>query len=318
MRTVRAPNFSSLRLEVEDHISRAGAEEMGVGILHVESGDELFVNPDQLYPMASVFKIPILIETLAQVDEGELSLSHRVELRYEKKTLPSGVLVELDSGLEPSIHDLLTLMIIISDNTATDLILERIGIDSIERRLRLWGLHNISIKMSVREMFAETFDAPDVGLTPWERARFLDAQPLRENPITARRSLQNNVTSPRDMCTLLSRLVQGELLSPQSTKVACDIMFRQQLNQRLPRFLPGSVAFAHKTGTFINSRNDAGIIFLDDGSHVVVTAFALLPPDLAEADPRVSVPHFDRVDIALGLIARSAFDAFAPNHQDHD
>jgi hypothetical protein len=70
------------------------------------------------------------------------------------------------------------------------------------------------------------------------------------------------------------------------------------------------VPVAHKTGTFLQSRNDAGIIYLPDGSHLVAVTFALLRRDLLLADRKVSVPYIDGVDSSMGLIARAAYDAF--------
>jgi beta-lactamase class A len=310
METISAPNIDTLSEAVLKHIDDSGAE-IGVGIRHVESGAELFVHPDALYPMASVFKIPILIETLAQADEGRQSLDTRVELRPENKVLPSGVLVEMQPGLRPTLHDLLMLMIIQSDNTATDLVLAQIGIEAIEPRLRSFGCGAITIKMSVQGLFDNTFGPVDTTLPPTEIVKLIEARAPFWDALTNQRVLENNVASPRDTCRLLERLVRGELLSPASTEVALDIMKRQQLNLRLPRFMPDQVSFAHKTGTFIQSRNDAGIIFLPDGSHLVVVTFAILAREPLDADPLVRNPYIDRVDSAMGYIARTAYDAFA-------
>jgi beta-lactamase class A len=303
-------DLPALEHDIHRHIASSNAE-LGVAVRHVESGAEILVNSDALYPMASVFKIPILIETLAQVDEGKQALNMRIELRQEKKVLPSGVLVELDPGLQPTLHDLLMLMIIQSDNTATDMVLEQIGIKSVERRLQRWELHHITVKMSVQGLFDATFESPPPGLTPAEAWIFFEGQEPAWDKLTNQRTLENNVSSPREMAELIARLVKGELLSPESTHVALDIMFRQQLNARLPRFMPEGVPLAHKTGTFIQSRNDAGVIFLPDGSRLVIVTFAILQRELLDADPRESMPYIDRVDSAMGSIARSAYDAFA-------
>jgi beta-lactamase class A len=310
METVSAPGIDALAHAVDKHIADSGAE-IGVGIRHLESGAEYFVHPDALYPMASVFKIPILIETLAQVDEGRHSLDARVELRAGDKVLPSGILVEMQPGLRPTLHDLLTLMIIQSDNTATDMVLAQIGIESIEPRLRSFGCEAITIKMSVQGLFDNTFGAVDPDLPPHETAKLIEARAPFWDALTNQRVLENNVASPRDMCRLIERLVRGELLSPGSTRVALDIMLRQQLNLRLPRFMPDGVPFAHKTGTFIQSRNDAGVVLMPDGSHLIVVTFAILAREPLDADPLIRNPYIDRVDSAMGYIARSAFDAFA-------
>jgi beta-lactamase class A len=302
-------DLAALEEAVHAHIDRSGAE-LGVCLRHVESGLEVLVHPDDHYPMASVFKIPVLIETLAQVDEGRQSLDTRIELRQEEKVLPSGILVELQPGLQPTLHDLLTLMIIVSDNTATDLVLQQIGIPSVEPRLRSFGCNAISLKMSVRGLFDATFVSPDVSLLPHEATRLLMEQGRDWECITNQRTLENNVASPRDMAHLLESLLKGELLSPESTRVALDILFRQQLNLRIPRFLPPTVPVAHKTGTFLQSRNDVGIIYLPDGTHLLLVTFAILDRTMLESDPLVLVPYLDRVDGAMGHIARSAYDAF--------
>jgi beta-lactamase class A len=309
MDIVSAPSIATLSDVVRRHIEDSGAE-IGVAIRHVESGAELFVHPDELYPMASVFKIPILIEALAQVDEGRQSLDHRIELRQEDKVLPSGILIEMQAGLRPTLHDLLMLMTIISDNTATDLVLRQIGIEAIEPRLRSYGCEAITVKMSVQGLFDNTFGPVDTGLLPHEATKVIEARAPFWDAITNQRVLDNNVSSPRDMCRLLERLVRGELLSPASTRVALDIMMRQQLNLRLPRFMPDGVPIAHKTGTFIQSRNDAGVIFLPDGTHLVVVTFAVLARQPLDGDALVTAPYIDRVDSAMGYIARSAYDAF--------
>jgi beta-lactamase class A len=245
------------------------------------------------------------------VDEGRQALDTRIELRQEDKVLPSGVLIELQPGLRPTLRDLLTLMIIQSDNTATDMVLTQIGIENVEARMRSFGFDAITIKMSVQGLFDATFESPDPALLPYQAARLLKDTENNWEALTNRRSPENNVASPRQMAGLLERLVRGELLSAEMTTVALDILLRQQLNIRLPRFLPYGTAIAHKTGTFMQSRNDAGILFLEDGTHLIVVTFAILQRDLLEADPLVLVPYIDRVDSAMGYIARSAFDAFA-------
>ena len=304
-------DLAALEEAIQAHIDRSDAE-LGVCLRHVESGLEVLVHPDDLYPMASVFKIPVLIETLAQVDEGRQSLDTRIELRQEDKVLPSGILVELQPGLQPTLHDLLTLMIIVSDNTATDLVLQQIGIPSVEPRLRSFGCNAISLKMSVRGLFDATFVSPDVSLLPHEVTRILIEQGRDWECVTNQRTLENNVASPRDMALLLERLLKGELLSPESTRVALNILLRQQLNLRMPRFLPPTVPVAHKTGTFLQSRNDTGIIFLPDGTHLLLATFAILDRTRLESDPLTLMPYLDQVDSAVGHIARSAYDAFTP------
>jgi beta-lactamase class A len=326
-----SPDRPSLQTAI-DHIISACDAEFGICLRHVESGMEVLVNPDALYPLASVFKVPLLFETLAQVDEGRLSLDTRVELCLKDKLPPSGILTELDPGLQPTLHDLLMLMIIVSDNVATDLVLQQIGIERVNERLATWGLDAISVTMSVQGLFDSVLASGREGIPAVAAWREAIARGPLVDPLTGRlvevmrallvqqpdwegragwRDRENNVASPRAMGQLLERLVRGELLSAESTRVALNILLRQQLNQRLPRYLPEVVPIAHKTGTFLQSRNDAGILYLPDGSHLVAVTFALLRRELLLADPKESVPYIDGVDSAMGLIARAAYDAFS-------
>ena len=99
----------------------------GVAAWHIESDTRLHVNGDEPFPMASTFKIPILATACRQLTDGAISLDSRVPLRDEDKSLGSGILPFFESGLEPTLRDLLTLMIIISDNTATDIVVDYLG-----------------------------------------------------------------------------------------------------------------------------------------------------------------------------------------------
>lgn len=282
--------------------------EFGVFLRHVESGAEAVLNPDELYPLASVVKVPILLEALAQVDEGRLDLHARVPLTPEVKVLPSGVLVTLEPGLQPTLHDLLTLMIIISDNTATDMVLQTVGLSAVEDRMRTLGLAAIHVTLSIGDLFRHAFTPPDVSLLPVEIDRALAAAGTDWDGLTTQRTPANNTASPRAMAQLLTRLLAGDLLSPSMTTVALAILQRQQLNDRLPRFLPGPIAVAHKTGTFLTTRNDVGIIYLPDGTHLVAAAFALGRRSYLESDPQVRRRYVDTVDTTMGAIGRAAFD----------
>jgi hypothetical protein len=139
--------------------------------------------------------------------------------------------------------------------------------------------------------------------------------------IPTARTVENNVASPRGMGQLLERLIRGELLSELSTRVALDIMLRQQINQRIPRFLAETTAVAHKTGTFFASRNDAGIVYLPGGQQFVVVTFAAAPRSI-RGDAREAAEAADRADRAMGYITRSAYDTFTSakerNHGNRD
>ena len=126
--------------------------EFGVAVQHIESGEETLINADAVFPTASVFKIPVLIELYKQVGEEKLGLDDLIRVTGYSKISGSGVLKELHSGLEVTIHDLATLMIIVSDNTATDLLLDLVGMDNVNQTLREIGLTQTKVAMSTRDL----------------------------------------------------------------------------------------------------------------------------------------------------------------------
>ena len=123
-----APSKRNLELEKRLKAALAGsAGDWGVSVKHVERNEVAGINSDQEFQMASVFKIPVLVELFYQVSEGKISLDERVEWTNPERYFGSGVLVSLTPGLRPTIGDLATLMIIISDNAATDYLGARLG-----------------------------------------------------------------------------------------------------------------------------------------------------------------------------------------------
>jgi beta-lactamase class A len=254
------------------------------------------------------------------------------ELKSEYQLPTSMILEHLQPGLMSTLHDLLAAMITVSDNTATDMVLAQVGIENVGRRLESWGLGDISIRKSVEGLFTDGFRHADSETSMPQIYRDVTAHAPLVDPFTgrmderfmtglqrgpnwdspaAKRSMENNVATPAAMGALLTRLVQGELLSHQSTGIALDIMLRQQLNQRLPRFLPRTARMAHKTGTFFSARNDAGVLYLLDGAKVVMVVFAVLQREILDQDPLQSAPYIDTVDSTMGRIARTVYDAFA-------
>jgi len=137
---------------IQEAIDDSGAE-MGLSVLHLESGQAINIQADRPFPMCSVFKIPVLCEAFRQIRAGKHRLTDRWSLSLAEKNLPSGVLVFLEDGLQPTLRDLLTLMIIISDNTATDMVMNRLGVENINNYMHKLGLADIHVTMRVRDIF---------------------------------------------------------------------------------------------------------------------------------------------------------------------
>jgi beta-lactamase class A len=246
----------------------------GVGVKTVWDGAERYINPDRPFPTASVFKIPVLIELLLQVEEGRLSLDERVLVTEALKSPGSGVLKELTSSPALTLADLAMLMIIISDNTATDILVERIGIDAINRRLASWGFAITRVPMDCRGLLFEIAGRPEGPFTAEARLEVEKALKARERSFAGRAyaDADNDVTTPRETIALLEMLVTEGRLSSWVRERALSYLRKQQVRDRLPFHLPPAVDIAHKTGSIAGVRNDAGIIFVERGP-VLVCAF---------------------------------------------
>src|SRR6266850_5406398 len=139
--TVEAADLSILREQIQKVIPRARGQ-VGVAIKHVESGAEVLVNADEKFPMASAYKLPILVELYYQRAAGKLSLDDRIEVLPGDLHVGSGAMSQLfdPPGVQLSIHNLINLMMRISDNSAADILLNRAGPANVPTRIRSLGL----------------------------------------------------------------------------------------------------------------------------------------------------------------------------------
>ena len=272
---------------------------VGVSARHLNAGVQVRHNADMTFFTASTLKVPLL-ELYRQVDEGKVDLSRRMGLTDMMKVTGSGVLKELEAGLQPTIHDLAMLMIVISDNTATDILYEMVGRDSLNANLRELGLTKTRIPMSTRELhFSVT------GLDPrnpshtyemvadrlFKREFDLESDALDEE--------KSDVSCPDDMCALLELVHRGEALSPSSREGFFGILKRQQLNSMIPLLLPSGTLVAHKTGAYDTVRCDVGIVYSLTGPYAIaIMAKQIKGERLA--------------DLALASVSRAVYDEFNP------
>lgn len=303
--------MTNLVEQIESIVADSGATAMGIAIKHLESGVEVNLNADLPVPLCSVVKIPVLCEAFRQLRAGKFSLADRWELTLAEKNLPSGVLVFFEDGLMPTVRDLLTLMIIISDNTATDMVMHRLGTAAIHNFMHELGLTNTHIVMTIREIFEDILPSAD----PRQVLENLDQPPA--NPDEVRRTgraysqgSDNNIGPARDMNRLLELIWHGAVVD----RAACDqmlhILLQQQLNTRLPRFLPYGTRVAHKTGTLRGIRNDSGIIYVNATSHVAVTVLTTWDALAVKGDSVATWERTEAVDSAIGHIGRAVYDYF--------
>lgn len=271
-----SPHLEKLRIKLQELVATFPGT-MGVAVRDIKTGEEVSINGDRLFPMASVYKIPIMIEVFRQLEAKKFSADDRIELTDSERTLGSGVLTLLSSGLKPTIKDLITLMIILSDNEATDILLNKVGAENVTATMRSLGLKNIRVDRTTFELirdFVIQFD---------ERARDKSykeilalAQTREPSPAKLAQAehefakVMKDVASPRDLALLLEKIVKGEVASRQSCEEMMTTLRQQQFNQRLPRYLPEAAGMAHKTGTIGSTTNDAGVMFVRDKPIAIV------------------------------------------------
>lgn len=295
----------SLETDIRSIIQESGAE-MAVSALHLESGQRTDVDADRVFPMCSVLKIPVLVEAFRQIEEERFTLDDRWQLTTAEKNLPSGILVFFDDGLEPTVKDLLTLMIIISDNTATDMVIHRLGQGSVTRTMHDLGLTDIHVPLTIREMFDDLLPSSD----PTQDMLALAAGPRNRDGICYSLGPDNDVGTPAALTELLARIWRGEAVSRTACDAMLEILLKQQLNDRLPRYLPPGTPCAHKTGTLPGIRNDSGIIYANENAHVAVTVFSRWDDESVSDDPIARSEQPIAIDAAFGRIGRLLYDTF--------
>ena len=202
-------------------------------------GEALFCEKeDELFPSASVIKLPLVMTLYADAARGLLDLDERIAVG--DRVDGSGVLGHLRDVERVSLRDLAMLAIIVSDNTATNRLIERIGLERVGERLREWGCPKSRLS---RKMY----------------------------DFEAARSGHENVMTARETVSLLQRLQRGECEDRATSDAVLAVLEQCQDRTMLLRYLPYGAKVPHKTGTLDESRNDAAII--PGGRPVIVAAF---------------------------------------------
>lgn len=252
---------------------------MAIYMKNLASGEEIALDADSVYETFSVIKLAIAAEVLHQSEARKFSLADRVELKSGDRRLPSGVLYALDAGLQPTIKDLLTLMIIISDNEATDLLADRVGRGNVTQYMRSLGLEKTSIEFSDLDWdrtWLGTLDPVYKTATGDQTIGFPFAKYGEAEVSEAfRRTIYDaglyfGHSSARNIGRLLELMVEGKLVSKGASKQLLDTMEMQQVNDRFPRYLR-DVRIVHKTGDGQPViANDAGVLWVNKQPIVLV------------------------------------------------
>jgi beta-lactamase class A len=279
--SAQAADILTLRKQVTQAITKARGE-VGVAIKHLESGMEVLVNADKKYPMASTYKLPILIEIYYHAAEGRLSLEDRIEvmpsdIHYGGNT---GMVALWDPpGIQINIRNLINMAMRISDSSASDILLNRVEAGNVTRRMKSLGLDSIRVDRSTLEMILDQsgLDYAKYGALPAREIRKLveaiDAATAARADEQFNKSEKDTAT-PADMNRLLEMLFKGEIVDRAASDEIINILKECQTRAaRIPGLLPKETA-AHKSGTIGGSINDTGIVFLpDNAGHFAITVF---------------------------------------------
>lgn len=303
-------SLNRLRSEI-DRLSSIARGKVGVGVIHLESGRELFVNGAEPFPMASTFKVPVAVQLLSRVDRGAVRLDSMVALAPGDLHPGSGTLSNLfdDPGVSLSVRNLLELMLLISDNSATDLVLKAAGGGpEVNRRLAALGVSGISVDRPTIRLIADAIGVKDLGPeSSWTLKGFTEkARAVTPEEARAAEAVFNadrrDTSTPEGMARLLQKVWRREALSAPMTDLLLDIMLRCETGlARIKGLLPPGVPVMHKTGTLnLGVANDVGIITLPEGAgHVVLTVFV--------KESRADAATQERT---IAQVARAVYDYF--------
>ncbi|MBX5467581.1 MAG: class A beta-lactamase-related serine hydrolase [Firmicutes bacterium] len=236
-------------------ILRRAPGQWGVYAKSLHSGEVIAWQPHAVFPAASTIKVPILAELYRRVEEEGLSLDRTLRLRAEDQVGGSGVLADLTPGTRWRLRDLATLMITVSDNTATNLLIDFLGVESVNRTLR-------------RLEIVDTF-----------LVRRLERLPVAEGP--------GNRTTASDLSHLMELLAHGRLISRAVSARMVRLLLRCQGPCLIAPPVPGAtyvgqpspMRVAHKSGSLSDARHDTGIVYRSGRGAYVATILAHGAPE---------------------------------------
>lgn len=232
---------------------------------NLETGREVGLEADRRVRTASTIKLPILCALEALVAAGAVGWDELLTVRHDDKVSGSGILADFEDGSTVSVRNAATLMIVVSDNTATNLVLHRITADAVNGFLDTLGLHETRALRKVRGDGATL--RPPSG---WSKAGLLDAN--------QRYGL--GVSTPREMVRLLEQLHRGAVVSPAASADVIGILKRQQLKDGIGRHAPDDEVVASKSGSLDALRSDVGIAYTAGGP----VAMAITVDDMPRID----------------------------------
>lgn len=245
---------------------------VGLYFEDLSTGKKICINSEASFSAASTIKIPLVALLLTQAEQGLIKLSDQVEMDEINRVGGAGIIKELDHNYKPTVLDLAKLAIILSDNAATNQLIDLVGgVNQVNKFCNDIGILDTKLQRKMMD-----FKALELG--------------------------KDNFITPNDMGKLLNLLANGEMYSKEVSNTLVDIMKAQQLNQKLPYLIPalepddpaiyrdqveeGSVIVAHKTGELWKAQHDVGIFILPNNRRYIL---AIYTSDLSSDNDGIKV-----------------------------
>ena len=237
--------YTEWKKEIEKIISQVEGS-VCINFYDLNKNNVFSINGDKKVLSASMIKLLILAELMKKISENKFSLSDTIMIADSMKTGGDGVLKELNTGHHFTLKELATLMIIVSDNQATNILIDFLGMENINQ---------LGKELRLKKTFLGR--------------KMMD--------IEARKNGYDNYTCADDISSLLKLIYQEKLINEEASQLMLDILLRQQQRERLQRYLPSDIKIAHKCGDLDNLENDGGIIWIGNKAYILVVLASGMP-----------------------------------------
>jgi len=234
---LRRAEWLTLQQKLTDEIAKFKGE-VGIIIKDLETDWEISSNKDRLFPSASLAKVPIMGACFLAIKEGKLKLEQNVKLKSSDKFSGTGILKNASPGTVYSVEKIIGLMIYESDNTATNMLTNLVGIDYLNSAFKAFGLKNTDLSRKVAD-----YRSRNKGI--------------------------ENYTTAFDIASILEKIYRGNLINKNVSEKCMEFLKLQRIADRIPKYLPVDIMTAHKTGLERGVCHDAGIVFTRKGDFLI-------------------------------------------------
>ena len=287
-RAQSSPSQAQLDARIKNELSTFKGK-VSLFAKNLETGETYALSADERVRTASTIKIAVMVEAFARVAEGKAKWTDPVVLEKQKKVTGSGVLQELSDGLQLSLLDAVNLMMVVSDNTATNLVLDVVTTDAVNARMEALGFNNIKI---LRKVFGGGDSA---------------AGKIEEN-----KKYGLGFATPREMVLLMEKLERGQVVNPEASKAMIELMKREQARYAIGRSF-WSVTMASKYGALDRLRSCIAILYTKNGR----IAMAISVDDMPETIWSVDNPAYLLMSRLSEVLVESLTHLPAANKSTH-